>query len=173
MIRKANQNDLPKVVEIYDKILTNEEKGLITIGWIRDIYPTINTVKEALKRDDLFVYENEDRIIVASAIINRNQVDVYEKGNWKNKVNDDKIMVLHTLTVDPSYSHRGIGRKFVEFYENYAKNNNCTELRIDTNEKNNIAREFYKKIGYTEIGIVSTIFNGIPNVNLVLLEKAL
>ena len=173
MIRKANQNDLPKVAEIYDKILTNEEKGLITIGWIRDIYPTINTAKEALKRDDLFVYENEDRIIVASAIINRNQVDVYEKGNWKNKVNDDKIMVLHTLTVDPSYSHRGIGRKFVEFYENYAKNNNCTELRIDTNEKNNIAREFYKKIGYTEIGIVSTIFNGIPNVNLVLLEKAL
>ena len=173
MIRKANQNDLPKVVEIYNKILTNEEKGLITIGWIRDIYPTINTAKEALKRDDLFVYENEDRIIVASAIINRNQVDVYEKGNWKNNVNDDKIMVLHTLTVDPSYSHMGIGRKFVEFYENYAKNNNCTELRIDTNEKNNIAREFYKKIGYTEIGIVSTIFNGIPNVNLVLLEKAL
>ena len=173
MIRKANQNDLPKVAEIYDTILTNEEKGLITIGWIRDIYPTINTAKEALKRDDLFVYENEDRIIVASAIINRNQVDVYEKGNWKNKVNDDKIMVLHTLIVDPSYSHRGIGRKFVEFYENYAKNNNCTELRIDTNEKNTIAREFYKKIGYTEIGIVSTIFNGIPNVNLVLLEKAL
>ena len=82
-------------------------------------------------------------------------------------------MVIHTLTVEPSVSHKGIGKKFVDFYENFAKNNNCNELRIDTNEKNIIARKFYKKIGYTEIGIVPTIFNNIPNVNLVLLEKSI
>ena len=173
MIRKANINDIPKIVEIYDKILTNEEKGLITIGWIRGVYPTINSANEALKRGDLFVYENEEKIIQASAVINQSQVDVYIKGNWKNNVTDDKVMVLHTLTVDPSVSHTGIGKKFVEFYENYAKNNNCTELRMDTNEKNVIARKFYKKVGYTEVGIVKTVFNNIPNVNLVLLEKVL
>ena len=159
------------MVEIYDKILSNEEKGIVTIGWIRDIYPTINTAKDALARNDLFVYENEDKKIIASAIINQKQVDSYKFGNWENKVDDDKVMVLHTLTVDPTVSHKGIGRKFVEFYENYARYNNCSELRMDTNEKNKIAREFYKKIGYNEIGIVRTIFNGISNVNLVLLEK--
>ena len=173
MIRKANINDIPKIVEIYDNILSNEEKGLVSIGWIRGIYPTINTANDALKRGDLFVYENEEKVIQASAIINQKQVDVYAKGNWKNKVNDDKIMVIHTLTVEPSVSHKGIGKKFVDFYENFAKNNNCTELRMDTNEKNIIARKFYKKIGYTEIGIVPTIFNNIPNVNLVLLEKSI
>ena len=108
MIRKANINDIPKIVEIYDKILTNEEKGLITIGWIRGVYPTINSANEALKRGDLFVYENEEKIIQASAVINQSQVDVYIKGNWKNNVTDDKVMVLHTLTVDPSVSHTGI-----------------------------------------------------------------
>ena len=173
MIRKANMNDIHKIVEIYDKILSNEEKGLTTIGWIRGVYPSINSANEALKRGDLFVYENEEKIIQASAVINQSQVDVYIKGNWKSKVPDDKVMVLHTLTVDPSVSHKGIGKKFVEFYENYAKNNNCTELRMDTNEKNLIARKFYKKVGYTEVGIVKTVFNNIPNVNLVLLEKVL
>ena len=53
------------------------------------------------------------------------------------------------------------------------KKNNCIELRIDTNEKNIIARAFYKKIGFSEIDIIPTVFNGIPNVNLVLLEKYL
>ena len=31
----------------------------------------------------------------------------------------------------------------------------------------------YKRLGYQEIGIVPTSFNGIPGVNLVLIEKNL
>ena len=31
----------------------------------------------------------------------------------------------------------------------------------------------YKKLGYREIAVVPTVFNGIPDVNLVLLEKYL
>ena len=36
-----------------------------------------------------------------------------------------------------------------------------------------MARAMYKKHGYTEIGIVPTVFNGIEDVQLVLLEKYL
>ena len=49
----------------------------------------------------------------------------------------------------------------------------CRELRIDTNARNVTARTLYQKLGYKEIGIVPTVFNGIPGVNLVLLEKHL
>ena len=38
---------------------------------------------------------------------------------------------------------------------------------------NILARALYKKLGYKEIDIVPTVFNGIPGVNLVLLEKHL
>lgn len=44
-------------------------------------------------------------------------------------------------------------------------------MRLDTNEKNVRARRMYKTLGYREIGIVDTTFNGIPGVELVLLEK--
>ena len=54
-----------------------------------------------------------------------------------------------------------------------AQENGCTELRIDTNARNAVARAMYKKHGYTEIGIVPTVFNGIEGVQLVLLEKYL
>ena len=54
-----------------------------------------------------------------------------------------------------------------------ARENGCTVLRMDTNAKNAAARRLYQKLGYAESDIVPCIFNGIPNVQLVLLEKKL
>lgn len=83
------------------------------------------------------------------------------------------MCVLHTLVISPHHAGRGYGSAFVEYYETYAKDMGCAELRLDTNARNTAARAMYKKHGYTEIGIVPTQFNGIPGVNLVLLEKYL
>ena len=44
---------------------------------------------------------------------------------------------------------------------------------MDTNAVNTAARTLYKKLGYTEVGIVPCVFNGIPDVKLVCLEKLL
>lgn len=170
MIRKATLGDIRYAAEIYDKIHENEAKKAVSIGWVKGVYPTIKTAENALKRGDLFVFEEDGRIL-ASAIINKTQVDVYENGNWLYFAPDEKIMVLHTLTVDPDEGKRGIGRAFVEFYESYAKENGCSVLRMDTNEINFVARRFYEKLGFREAGIVPCEFNGIPGVNLVLLEK--
>ena len=70
-------------------------------------------------------------------------------------------------------ARRKLCRAFIEYYEAYARETGCTELRIDTNARNAVARAMYKKHGYTEIGIVPTVFNGIEGVQLVLLEKYL
>ncbi len=172
MIRKAVPNDLDKIEEIYMAIHTEEEKGLNYIGWNRAVYPTRKTAEIALTRGDIFVYEVEG-IVVASAIINQIQVPEYADCPWEYTANDDEVMVLHTLTVAPMYSGRGIGSSFVDFYEKYASENGCSILRMDTNEKNLNARKLYAKLGYKESGIVLCEFNGIPNVRLVCLEKKL
>lgn len=172
IIRKATQNDIDDVVNVYDKIHTLEENGETTIGWKRDIYPVRDTALAALERDDLFVMELGD-CVIGSAIINHQQVDVYEGAAWKNAAPDNRVMVMHTLVIDPDEKRNGYGSEFVKFYEDYALENGCKELRIDTNEKNTRARSFYKKAGYEEIGIVPCVFNGLDNVHLVLLEKSL
>lgn len=61
----------------------------------------------------------------------------------------------------------------MKFYEDYARRSGSLCLRMDTNAKNENARRFYKKLGYSEVGIVPCVFNGIDGVNLVLLEKKL
>lgn len=170
IIRKAKAEDIDAIANIYAKIHSIEEQGLVTIGWQRGVYPEKETAQAALKRDDLFVAE-QDGQIVASAILNQQQVDVYDKGNWQYKVPADKVMVMHTLVVDPDLQKSGLGKAFVAFYEKYALEQGCPYLRMDTNAKNTNARNLYKKLGYSEIGIVPCVFNGINGVDLVLLEK--
>ena len=106
-IRKAAPRDIPDISVIYEKIHAAEENGYMEVGWKRDVYPTENTARNALHRDDLFVLLDD------------------------------------------------------------------TDTRIDTNAKNARARQFYNKLGYSEAGIVQTSFNGLQDVDLVLLEKKL
>lgn len=172
MIRKANYYDLDRITEIYDQIHDFEEAGKLVIGWIRNVYPVRKTAEVSLARDDLFVLE-DGGVIVASAIINQIQVSEYADASWEYEAHDGEIMILHTLTVDPFRQGKGYGKTFVEFYEQYAKEHHCKELRMDTNAKNAIARRMYQKLGYKETDIVPCVFNGIPDVMLVCLEKHL
>ena len=169
IIRKAALADLDAIEQIYQDIHTEEEAGRRTVGWIRGVYPTRTTAEESILRGDMFVLE--EGIILGAAIINRIQVDAYYGAPWAYDTDD--VCVLHTLVISPEASGRGYGKAFVDFYEKRAAGEGLYELRIDTNARNTAARAMYRKLGYKEIGIVPTVFNGIPGVDLVLLEKNL
>ena len=173
IIRKADMADLEAIESIYREIHDREEAGEVTIGWIRGVYPVRKTAEDAIRRGDMFVQTDGTGAVTATGIINRAQVDAYEKGAWRYPARDDEVMVLHTLIVSVRPGHRGSGRAFLEFYEAYARAHGCSCLRLDTNARNTNARRFYEKHGYHEAGIVPTVFNGIPGVDLVLLEKKL
>lgn len=170
MIRKAMLSDLDGIERIYDALHDLEERGLGCTGWLRSVYPTRSTACASIEAGDMFVFE-KDGEIVASGRINRDQVDVYADVGWKYTADDSEVMVLHTLAVHPGMSGKGIGTEFVRFYEQYALENGCPVLRIDTNERNLPARSLYKKLGYREAETVPCVFNGIPGVGLVCLEK--
>lgn len=171
MIRKAAKEDIVSVTKIYEAILDNEEAGG-SVGWMRGVYPTEQTALAALEKGTLYVYEEEGRI-VAAAKIDQDQVPEYADCQWEHEAPDSQVMVLHTLVVDPACSRRGYGKEFVRFYEAYASEKNSPYLRMDTNAKNRAARRMYTKLGYKEVGIVPCEFNGIPDVQLVCLEKKL
>lgn len=172
-IRKARETDILAIAGIYDRILTKEEAGQATIGWARGVYPTEDFARMALAADDLFVLEDGGKIC-ATARINQEQVPEYAGGDWLySDASDDEIMVLHTLVVDPLCAGGGFGTAFVSFYEQYAKAHACRYLRMDTNVINKAARRFYAKLGFYESGVIGCVFNGIPDVKLVCLEKKL
>ena len=170
MIRKAVWQDLDAIDRIYQEIHDAEEAGTMTIGWIRNVYPTRETASAALERDDIYVLE-ENGVILGSAIINQFQMESYQCAPWEHPVPDDQVCVLHTLVISPLENGKGYGRTFLSFYEEYARQHRLPELRLDTNARNTGARAMYRRHGYREVGTVPTVFNGIPDVQLVLLEK--
>lgn len=172
MFRKATPNDIDAIAAIYGEIHTEEEAGRTTTGWQRAIYPTRKTAEDSVALGDMFVAE-QDGTVVAAARINREQVDVYAHVPWEHAAPDDEVMVLHTLVVSPTVKGRGLGSAFVAFYEQHAREKGCSVLRMDTNERNLAARALYKKLGYREAGVMPCVFNGIPGVGLVCLEKKL
>ena len=172
IIRKALWEDLDTLEALYTEIHDAEEAGQLTTGWLRGVYPVRQTAELALQRDDLFVLEAAAELLGA-AIINRLQVDVYAGAPWEHAAEDREVCVLHTLVISPRAKQKGYGTRFVRYYEDYARSLGCRELRMDTNARNLTARRMYAKLGYREIGVVPTVFNGIPGVDLVLLEKHL
>ena len=170
MFRIASMEDIPQIAGIYDRIHILEEQGRGHTGWIRGIYPVERTALDALAAGELYVLEENGRVLAAGRI-NRTQVDCYALADWLWEA--PEAMVLHTLTVDPDEKGRGLGTAFVSFYEALALEQGCMHLRLDSNEINWPARHLYKKLGYREAGIVPTDFNGIPGIRLVCLEKNL
>ena len=131
MFRNATMADLDQVAAIYDRIHTEEEAGRSTVGWIRGVYPTRQTALASIQAGDLFVAE-EDGQIVATAKINQEQVPVYASAAWSREAKPQEVMVLHTLVVDPQVKGKGWGSRFVAFYEDYARDHGCRDLRMDT-----------------------------------------
>ena len=184
LVRKAVPADIPAVTAIYEALLDREERGELSTGWTRGVYPTEQTALDALAAGTLYVLEDGGRV-AAAAKLDQNQMAQYSQCTWRHDappvyadvpwrypdVPDEQVMVLHTLVVDPTVKGRGYGTAFVAFYEQLARETDRPYLRIDTNARNTPARALYKKLGYTEAGIVAGTFNGIPNVQLVCLEK--
>ena len=170
IIRKATKEDLLGIELVYLGVHTACENGELVTGWVRDIYPTKAFAATALERRDLYILEDEGNIL-GTAIINQIQPEAYRGAKWRYDVADNNILVLKTLAIHPTVNRKGYGKSFMKYYEQLAADMGIKYLRLDTNQRNDKARAFYKKLGYKEIDIVPCDFNGIPDVHLVLLEK--
>ena len=68
---------------------------------------------------------------------------------------------------------QGLGQKLVSELIAAAKQAGYDQLELEVVATNTAAISLYKKLGYWEIDTVPCVFNGLPDVRLVLLEKYL
>lgn len=174
IIRKAQTiEDVESVSKIYDKIHKQEEDGIFSIGWKRNIYPVKETAQRALEIETLFIMSIGDKV-VASAIIDQHQPEGYSNVEWQYVVSENKVGVLHTLVVHPDFSRQGIGKEFVAFFESYCKELGYEVVRLDTQVKNIRPYNLYPKLGYRLAGIKDVPFQNLSEkVELAMFEKRL
>ncbi len=171
MIRKAAAEDISFVEEIYNEITSNEEIIKFT-QWMKGLYPTVLTAQKSFEEGTLFVSE-DDGVITGAVILNHEQPEEYKKLKWSIEAEGEKVLVIHTLCIKPSFSKMGLGQKFIIFAENYAKELGCTTIRLDTNDKNIPGANLYKKMGYNHVGNADFNFQGLKYQNLKCFDKVL
>ena len=84
MIRKATAADIAAVNAIYEALLDREEQGLLTTGWMRGVYPTEQTARDALAAGTLYVLADGGRV-VAAAKIDQQQMPQYAQCPWRHE----------------------------------------------------------------------------------------
>jgi len=149
IIRKAEILDLENIMLMYRSCVG----GMIANGidqW-DESYPNTEVIMEDLIAKTYFVaIENE--IIIAGINIDQKQDDTYLALDWEDKRN--QFLVVHRLAVKVEFWNDGIGKSLMLFTENLVMEKGLNSIRLDTYSGNPKAMEFYRRLGYSELGTI-------------------
>ena len=171
MIRKACAGDVDVAAQIYEALFDQEDAGQSATNWQRGVYPTRTTAQQAQENGWLYVMEDEAGEICASMILNHEQPACYQEAAWSVPAAPAKVLVLHTLCVDPSCAGRGLGKEMVRFLLEHAREIGMHAIRLDTWKGNAPARSLYEGLGFRLAGYADVMHEGVIPETLVLFEK--
>lgn len=173
MIRRAVKADLPAIGKIYEEILSEEERRPVSYtNWQRGKYPTVDTARNALESNWLWVAEEEGKPYGA-VILNGVQLPEYGAIPWRFQAATDQVGVIHTLVIHPHWAGKGKAREMVNFCEAECRRQGKMVMRLDTYEGNHPANAMYPKLGYRLAGSAEFFFQGFIHEVLNCYEKQL
>jgi len=149
IIRKANKGDLDSIMSMYKSCV----KGMIENGidqW-DDTYPNAEVINKDLNVGTYYVMEM-DGVIIGGVNNDRNQDDTYLNLDWEDK--SDSFLVVHRLGVKKEFWNKKIGKDLMLFTEKLVLEKGLKSIRLDTYSGNPKAMEFYRRLGYREVGTI-------------------
>jgi ribosomal protein S18 acetylase RimI-like enzyme len=149
MIRKASLEDLNEIKELTEACAEALQQQNI-FQW-NEQYPSLGKLENDIQREELFVYEIENRII-AIMVLTPKMDAVYGDIKWLTET--DNNLYIHRLATHPNFWRKGYARKMMDFAEDFAKNRNFTSIRLDTFSKNLRNQKFYEARDYLRLGDV-------------------
>lgn len=147
IIRKAAKKDLEKIMEMYKSCVS----AMLDIGidqW-DESYPNIDIITSDINAETFYVAEINTKII-GGINIDQNQDKSYLGINWEDISNS--CLVVHRLAVRKEFWNKSIGKKLMLFGENLTIEKGLRSVRLDTYSGNPKAIQFYRKLGYKQLG---------------------
>ena len=149
IIRKAEISDLENIMLMYKSCVA----GMVENGidqW-DETYPNDEIISEDLNVGTYYVAEMNETII-GGINIDKNQDDTYLALDWEDK--SDSFLVVHRLGVKQELWNKKIGKYLMLFTEKLVLEKGLKSIRLDTYSGNPKAMEFYRRLGYTELGTI-------------------
>jgi len=115
-----------------------------------EIYPNRLVLKDDVEKQQMQAIEIEGRV-AGLIVMNEDQPPEYAGVPWKYSC---RALVIHRLTIDPTYQRRGLAMRLMDFAEKIAANENYGCVRLDAFTRNPAAFTLYENRGYGRAGIV-------------------
>ncbi len=144
-IRKAREEELPRILEIYAYARETMRRTGNPNQWGSD-KPRAPEVEHDLKNGVLMVAAEGNEIYGVFAMLTGEDPTyaVIDGGNW---LNDEPYITFHKVASDGR--RRGIVRAAVEYGSRFSEN-----LRADTHEDNKIMQHTLESLGFRRCGII-------------------
>ena len=149
IIRKAKNTDLDNIMKMYKSCVAGMLKNGID-QW-DDTYPDTETIAQDLETQTYYVTEEKGEII-GGINIDQNQDPTYLDINWKDASN--QFLVVHRLAVKEENWGDKVGKALMIFAEETILEDGLKSIRLDTYSGNRKAMEFYRRLGYSELGTI-------------------
>lgn len=147
MIREATTSDIEDILQITKACATYMITKNI-FQW-NNHYPNKNAFLKDLKRNELYVFENQNNII-GCITISSFMDEEYLPISWLTP--NGNSIYIHRLATHPEYQGKGYAQKLMTFAEHYSKENKYESIRLDTFSQNKRNQEFYELRGYKRLG---------------------
>ena len=147
MIRKARIQDLDAIEQAYDEHFQYESEHTAYTVFKKGVYPTREGAQKAIEAGTMYVYEDGGELC-GSVIIDDAVPEEYANVPWNVDCTDKEVLIMHLLMVRPSKSGRGIATAIIEYAADFAREQGCKALRLDTGGQNIPAVHLYEKNGF-------------------------
>ena len=171
-VRKAEEKDIKELGTMYDLIIDQQEICSTSPKWTKGVYPTEATIGEEVRKGEVLVALEGDRI-VGAVIRNHVKAPGYEKAPWKIDPADNEVFFIHTLGIHPDYQKRGVGRKLVAAVEDDGRACGMKAVRLDVILQNTPSKALFMASGYNYLGTFTLIYDSVEPQPFMLFEKIL
>lgn len=171
-IRRAVMEEYPMVRAFYHSLIDGMGDSEFNIGWIKDIYPSPEFLRESIAGGELFIgleyveptvfgatepetsepvegsIGSENHRIAAAMVLNHQSNDGYKEFQWPTKAADSEVTVIHALGVHPMYKGKGYAKQMVRKAFAEAGKNSQKAIRLDVLKGNVPAEKLYTGLGF-------------------------
>lgn len=149
---KCDANGHQKIIDFY-KYVIHHTDGMETYArWNYGQHPTDEMIKRYIDDGHMY-YAEEDGEILAAVALTPFQNEEYHPVDWGCKLNDDEVLVVHILCVNPQLQRRGLAKNIMSEIIQTAGNMGMKAIRLDALCCNQPAHQLYEKCGFTKRGI--------------------
>lgn len=148
---RCRSSQFEEIADFYKYVIDNTPNMEQYGRWVYGQHPTDEMILSYVNSGYMYYVEDKRKIIAAVALTPFQTSD-YHEAAWSADLDDDEVLVVHILCVDPKLQGTGVSKRIMDSVIELAGSMNMKAVRLDALCCNEPAKRLYEKCGFTKGG---------------------